>query len=339
MHHSCTDAMKGFAAHLDALCARTMCGDALSRDELLRLLDLDPDSPQCGIMREKARNMARSVCGNTGRVWSAVGIEHRSCSMNCQFCSFGEKWGLVRDAYEWPDEDVVRAARLSVTGGASWFILRTTEHYSLERLCALARTVRARVPGNWWLVANTGELDVERARQLREAGVSGVYHTLRLGEGRTTRIAPEVRLSTMRAVVDAGLRLYHLIEPLGPEHGNEEIVERLIASRACNASMGGVMARVNVNGTPFAGREPVSEARVCQVVAVSRICGGVSTPDVCVVPPNRRALQSGANAVTVEVGAVPRSERIEHSAAWNGFGVREAFELLRSADYDVGTRA
>lgn len=50
--------------------------------------------------------------------------------MNCEFCSFGEKWGLIKDESEWPDEDVVKTARLSVSGGVSWFTLRTTEFYS-----------------------------------------------------------------------------------------------------------------------------------------------------------------------------------------------------------------
>ena len=70
--------------------------------------------------------------------------------------------GLIKDESEWPDEDVVKTARLSVSGGVSWFTLRTTEFYSVERLMALARKVRAEVPGDYALVVNTGELDAER---------------------------------------------------------------------------------------------------------------------------------------------------------------------------------
>ena len=329
------DTPEAFSGFLNELSARTMRGGEPSREEILYLLETPPDSPQSELMRKKAQEMAIELTGNTGRVWSAVGIDRRSCPMNCEFCSFGEKWGLIKDESEWPDEDVVKTARLSVSGGVSWFTLRTTEFYSVERLMALARKVRAEVPGDYALVVNTGELDAEKARQLKDAGVTGVYHTLRLGEGETTRFEPATRLATMSAVCDSDLELYHMVEPLGPEHGNEEIADRLIASRDCKAALSGVMARVNIKGTPFGDKEPVSESRVSQLVAVSRICGGSSTRDICVVPPTKRSLQSGANVVTIEIGSVPRSELTEHGTAWNGFGLKEALELLQSAGYTV----
>ena len=53
------------------------------------------------------------------------------------------------------------------------------------------------------------------------------------------------------------------------------------------------------------------------------------------MPPTKRSLQSGANVVTIEIGSVPRSELTEHGTAWNGFGLKEALELLQSAGYTV----
>ena len=79
----------------------------------------------------------------------------------------------------------MRTASLSVRGGASWITLRTTEFYSTGRLAALARKIRAEVPGDYSLAVNTGELDAAKAELLCKAGVTGVYHTLRLGEGGT----------------------------------------------------------------------------------------------------------------------------------------------------------
>lgn len=82
---------------LNELSARTMRGGEPSREEILYLLETPPDSPQSELMRKKAQEMAIELTGNTGRVWSAVGIDRRSCPMNCEFCSFGEKWGLIKD--------------------------------------------------------------------------------------------------------------------------------------------------------------------------------------------------------------------------------------------------
>ena len=322
-----------FAARLEGIVARSCAGSHPAREEILFLLGQDPEGDKAQLVRRRARALALEVTEGTGRVWSAVGLDSRPCSMNCAFCSFGEQWGLVREEHIWTNEEVVCTARLAVAGGASWVTLRTTEFYSLDRLCALAARVRAEVAGDYALVVNTGELDAQAARQLLEAGVTGVYHSLRLGEGTSTRFDPKVRLATMTCVRDAGLQLYTMVEPLGPEHTNEEIADRLLVAHACRASLSGVMARINVAGTPLGGTKQVGEARLCLVTAVSRICAGRRVRDICAVPPTRAALESGANTVTIEIGAIPRSEVTSYRTAWNDFGLTHAGALLREAGY------
>lgn len=333
-----SSAQHEFQAFLDDFEKNREKGEKLERADVLRMLELDPESPECDLLRSRARQKARRAANNMGRVWSAVGIEHRPCAMNCQFCSFGESWGLVREEYDWTDEDITEAARQSVKQGASWFTMRTNEIYSVGRLCELARKTRASVPGNYALVVNTGELTKDEGTRLKAAGIDGVYHTWRLGEGTTTQFTPETRLSTMRSIVNAGLRLYHMVEPLGPEHGNAEIAERILAADECGASLGGVMARINVPGTPLANSGQVEKKRLSQIVAACRLCAGPETRDICVVPPLRECLDAGANVVTVEVGSVPRSEETNQKSAWRGFDVRDAMELLGGAGYETGAK-
>ena len=82
---------------IDALKNRALRGMPVSRDEVLRLLALAPDSEEAAYLGRAARDIAHIVVGNEGRVWSAIGIDCRPCSMNCGFCAFGEKWGLIRN--------------------------------------------------------------------------------------------------------------------------------------------------------------------------------------------------------------------------------------------------
>ena len=327
------DNVTEFEIFLDGLAARTMQGGSAERGEILRLLEPPCDSPEALILGRKAREMAREITGNTGRIWSAIGIDRSPCAMNCSFCGFGEKWGLITEHSEWSEADILETAQAFVAGGASWFILRTTQFYPFERLVELAATVRAKVPGQYRLIINTGEFGPEGARQLLDAGAYGIYHTLRLGEGQHTCFNPEDRQTTLAAARDSGLALTFLVEPLGPEHSNEEIADRLIAARENEAVLCGVMARVNVKGTPFEGSEPVSEARMAQVAAVSRICGGIRMPDICAHPPSKQALAWGANVLIVEAGANPRAGREGGEDVWKGFGMAEAGALLRSAGY------
>ena len=164
-----------FSAYIDSLIKRTMDGGMLSREETTALLDLEPDSPKAVIMEQKAGAMAKTVTNGTGRIWSAVGVDRHPCTMNCKFCSLGKQWGLIKDTAEWPVEDIREAARLAGEHHASWFVLRTTEFYSLERLTKLASDIRAILPESCQLVVNTGELTHETADKLVNAGVCGVY--------------------------------------------------------------------------------------------------------------------------------------------------------------------
>ena len=324
-----------FSLFPNNLTTRSLQGLPPAKEDILRLLELAPDAPEVELLRRQADSLARKLTNNQGLVWSAIGVDQCPCTMNCRFCSFGEKWGLVKAHTEWSEEDIVRTASLSVRGGASWITLRTTEFYSTERLAAMARKIRAEVPGDYSLAVNTGELDAAKAELLCKAGVTGVYHTLRLGEGRDTSFDPAERLATMASIRDSPLKLYYLVEPLGVEHTNEEIADHILVAHRFHAALSGVMGRVNVPGTPFEGCKPVGEARISQIIAICRLCGGTSIRDICVVPPSVRALQSGANVVTIEIGAIPRSDSIEYTTAWNDFGLTQAGELLRMAGYQI----
>src|SRR5699024_4418262 len=160
-----------------------------------------------------------------GRVWSAIGIDCRPCSMNCGFCAFGEKWGLIAEPHEWDDEAVIKAARAFVDEGASWVTLRTTEFYGLNRLCALAKKVRGAVPGGCGRVVWIACFGAVVAQAMPASGVDVVYHSLRLGDGRAPCFRPEDRKATLAAVRDSDLKLAHLVEPVGPEHTDEEIAD------------------------------------------------------------------------------------------------------------------
>ena len=75
----------------------------------------------------------------------------------------------------------------------------------------------------WW--PNTRDITHREGEQLLGAGFVGAYHALRLGEGRDTPIAPEKRIHTIGILRDVGLQWMNCVEPVGPEHSKEEIVD------------------------------------------------------------------------------------------------------------------
>lgn len=325
-------------AYIDRLEEGALQGRQAVREEVLRLLELSPEGEEARYLGQAARRVARVAAQNSGRVWSAIGLDSRPCPKNCTFCSFGARWGLVREETELSSGEVVAIARRLVREGAAWVTLRTTEYYGFDRVCKLARQIREAVPGDYGLVVNTGQMEEAEVAAMWAAGIGVVYHSLRLGEGVCTCFRPEERLATLRAVAASPLRLAHLVEPVGPEHSNEELAHVFMTALENGASLSGVMARVNVPGTPGASSAELPEARLAQIAAVTRLCGGLRVPDICVHPASRQAVEWGANVVVVEEGAVPRSDGFCRDV-WRGFDVARARALLREAGYVVRPQA
>ncbi len=278
--------------------------------------------------------MTRQLSGSRGRIWASIGVDFTPCTRNCKFCSLGEEWGVHPKPYELSTGEVCDVAREYVEGGAAWIVLRTTQDFPIPRLVELAREVRRRIPEHVELVVNTGEYGMEGARQLRDAGYSSVYHVVRLREGVDTVFHPADRESTIKAARQAGLGLTYLVEPLGPEHTDEEIAREAVRARQLGAAQVGAMARVPVRGTPLGGCCQVSTERLCRTVAVSRLAAGKRAKWVCVHPPTPEALRAGANILVVEAGAVPRDTG-SGQGKWRGFGMAEAVDMLRSAGYEI----
>ena len=284
-----------FAALVQQVKKRGLAGLPTRREDILRLLSVEPDSPEAAEMGRQARDVAARVSGNVATVWAALGVDCVPCTMNCSFCAFGDKWGVITRPHEWSQEDILKEVKHFVDEGAAWIILRTTEHYGEERLRVLMRQASSLLPKGCILVANTSQLSLGALISLKESGIQGIYHALRLGEGRDTPF---------------------------------------VAAQAAGAGVCGVMARNNVPGTPFANSPALPDRRLAQVVAVTRLCGGTKMPWICVHPPVPQALAWGANVVVVETGAVPRDSEEAH-AEWKNFTIADAHKLLAEQGYNV----
>ena len=166
------------------------------------------------------------------------------------------------------------------------------------------------------------------------AGVYGVYHALRLREGVDTPFAPARRVETMKNVSASGMTLISLVEPVGGEHTSAEIADDFINAVECGAKICGAMARFPVEGTPLGGSARISDSRLAHVVAALRLSGGSQVRDICVHPATPETLESGANVMVVESGAIPRDSNFSESE-WAGVGMERARNMLTEAGYAI----
>lgn len=310
-------------------------GADVDRATLKKLLEIDPRSKEGEYLGQAARDISRKFFGNKVKIGSSIGIDISPCTMNCKFCSLGEEWGLVKGNNELPGDVIVGLVREVLSKGFFQVTLRTTEFYDLDRLCVLGRKIRTEVPGQYLLTANTGELTDEGALKLYRSGFTGVYHTVRLREGVDTPFDPEVRLASMRAVLASPLMLSVGVEPIGSEHTNDEILDRIELFRAIGPAQVCVMRRENVKGTPLAEHDEIDDYRLAQIVAVTRIAGGKRW-GIASHPLTRKAVEWGANHVTVETGANPR-EDVHEVGVWKVCDHDAARQIVHDAGCEVST--
>lgn len=311
-----------------------LAGKTLDKESIIRLLSILPGSPEAEALGKAARKVTAVLTGDQGYLWCAIGIDLKPCRMSCEFCSLGEQWGIVREESEYSTEEIIQRVKKFVAIGARWIVLRTTEFYSLKDLGILVAQIKKEVPGAYEIGINVGEFDLATANYLHRSGVDIVYHNVRLGEGKNTRFSAEERLATIQAIKDSPLRLAFSVEPVGIEHTNEEIADLLVMAGEYGSVVTGCMGRIPVQGTPLGNLPQVSEQRLAQIGAVSRLANG--SGDVCVYPPSEQAVAWGSNVLIIETGAIPRDSECLSNNEWKQFNVDKASSWFHKHGYRFG---
>lgn len=326
------------AEEIHHIVRRAAGGERLTRDEIVRLLQVESNSSAEREFMEAARTLVREHLGPKGRLWCAIGLDYKPCAMNCRFCSLAADWIPAHGESELEDDEVLKWAEFFLENGADFLILRTGEDYEVEHLCRLGRAIRDSNPKDFCLAANTRELSPAQAASLCEAGFQGIYKTVRLREGIDTRFDPDKRVRTICRMREAGLAVYSLVEPIGPEHSYEEIAERMILLRdRLRPALIGAMARVPVATTPLGPLGRISDEELAKITAVTIVALVPHIEHVQVVcshPPSEALMQAGVNAVVVEVGAIPRDRHFA-SKEWQRFTMEDAKGLLTSAGWEI----
>lgn len=317
---------------IDRVKQDSLKGIVQPKETMIKLLDIPVGTPEYEHLCHAAFEAAKIISGGEAYLWGAIGVDYAVCPMNCKFCSLGEEWGIVKTSKSFSQEEIIAQIQEYVVQGIRFIVLRTTEFYSIDTLCEFLKNIRLEVSGEYELVLNIGEFDVETAEKIHESGADGIYHALRLREGIDTIFDPKDRMHTLASVRDSKLKLIHLVEPVGPEHTNEEIADILLNAIDYGVVITGAMARTPVKGTPLGEIPALEEKRLAQIIAVTRLTSGVR--DICAHPPSKAVIQSGANVVVIERGAIPRDTDLSEKV-WNAFDARTAKDYFKESGYKV----
>lgn len=319
---------------IDRAFAKALSGEALSKPEIIELLQVNTLSDECVFLRQKAHEVSHILTESKAYMWGAIGLDYAPCTADCDFCSFGAAWGLIETEKVYTLPEIMAKVNEYVANQVHFIVLRTTQYYSLGTLTEYVQSIRKEIKGDYEIIVNVGEFNLDMANRLSENGVRGVYHAVRLREGIDTHFKVEDRLDTLTAVNNSKLNLIHLVEPVGIEHSYEEIADRFLCSLEYGVYISGIMARVPVKGTPLGNTPRLSDEEIAKMIAVVRLSGGNMVKHICVHPASELAVQSGANVVVIETGAIPRDQELAQNK-WMHFDYHSAKELFSKNGFEV----
>lgn len=288
------------------------------------------DSEEAFCARYAAVEINKQVMNGRAEIHGQVGINSGPCGCDCAFCSFAASHRIFTEQRLEPIESVIAKSRQLQAEGANAIYLMTTAAFNFADFVEVGRQVRKSLDPETVLVANIGDFGYQEATALKTAGFDGVYHAVRLGEGVDTRIPVNKRLATMAAVHKAGLMLGTCLEPVGPEHNLDELVEKIIITREAHPVFSGAMRRVPIPKTSLANHGKISAAGMAHILAVVRLAMGYEVSGNCTHEPNVLGVTASANLLWAEAGSNPR-DTVHNTETSRGFDMAGCREILAEA--------
>jgi biotin synthase len=299
---------------------------------MVLLEGIKPRSKEMYLAMQAADQVSRRQFGNIGGVLAQIGVDWSPCPANCGFCAFAESSGLINEPSAISIDEVAGLVKGLRAEGATAISVMTTAGYPIDQVADMGKAIRKVAGVGFPLIANIGDLDTSRARSLVESGFTGIYHCVRLGEGKDTSLDPSVRMRTIRTAKGAGLMVFSCVEPIGPEHGPEEILDIAYGHLDLGVDSLATMRRTPVPGTPLYERGAITETELVRISSVIRLAAGSDIIAFGNHETSTLPLISGANTLTAEVWSNPRKGELKMIA---GSSVEECKRKLWEAGWST----
>ena len=286
----------------------------LSTEELIALLSYPPDSSQSYQIMAEANRISKELTANKAEVHAQFALNLAPCICDCAFCSFAKINGIFNTTSEISVDTAVGISRQFEIDQANAIFVMTTAHFPFGRFIETSQEIRKNLKEDTVLVANIGDCSLEKAKTLKKTGYQGVYHALRLNEGIDTKISVAQRKKSISNFQEAGLLVGTCVEPVGPEHTNQQLAEMIKFTASFNPAFSGAARRITIPNSPLSKYGMISELRMAQIVAVTRLGLPRRVLGNCTHEPCTLGAIAGANLFWAEVGANPRDvkERTEN---------------------------
>lgn len=319
---------------LAALLEKANNDERLSKEELIYLLGFPSDSQEAYHIMSQSNRISKRLTGNKAEIHAQFSLNLSPCIYNCKFCSFSTSNDIFKNKSEISVEQAVRNVQLFEQNGANAIFIMSTAQYPFEKFLETSKEIKKNTKEHTVLIANVGDKTATQAVKMKDAGYNGVYHALRLREGNDTNLNPEERKKSIAHFKDAGLEVGTCVEPVGPEHTNEELAEMILFTGSFQPSYSGAARRITIPGSPLEKYGMISELRMAHVVAVTRLGIPHSVKGNCTHEPCTLGAIAGANLFWAEKGANPRDIK-ENTEEGRGDTVEHCKKLFHEANWRI----
>ncbi len=318
----------------DTIIQKALNDELLTTGEIAKLFELPLFSEASAKVIAASRLKSEKACQGLAEVHGQVGLNIAPCPKNCAFCAFAAQNNIFKESIEFSVEEVVKSAKQFEAEGANGVFIMATADYAMAQYIEVSQEIRNALKPETVMVANVGDFSLEEGKQLKEAGYAGIYHAIRLGEGRDNNLSVKQRYQTFENAREAGLILGTCLEPVGNEHTIEELVEKTLVTRDANPCFSGSARRIPIPGTELFKHGIVSEARMAHIIAVVRLVVASDVPGNCTHEPNVIGAAAGANLLWAESGSNPRDTEAKTEEK-RGMTVSDCRTVLEEAEWKI----
>lgn len=318
--------------NIGAIIKKAVDGGEITAGELRELFAVSYLSEESYMIQCASRKISEAVSQGKAEIHAQVGVNAGPCPKNCQFCSFAAMNKVFSENKINALQDIVENCLAFEAEGANAIYVMITATFKLKDLLVIGKEIKAALKTDVPLIANVGDFDEDEAKAIKNAGFTGVYHALRLGEGTVTAIDPKKRWQTIMAAKKAGLLVGTCLEPVGPEHTLDELVEKTMLTREMGAVYSGAGRRITIPDSPLAAHGMLNYARMAHILAAVRLAMGYKMVGNCTHEPNQIGPMAGANLFWAEAGSNPRDVEAETVRGWT---VKRCREVFQEAGWDV----
>ena len=309
-------------------------GNGLSRDETRDLFAVPERTKEAALIRWAGQELSLRAANGIAEIHGQIGLNATKCPMDCQFCSFAKSAQCRTEDFELTPDEVKAYAEMHLENEVNLILLLCTASYRFDKLLEMAEAVREVIPKEMPLLVNADDLSAERACRLKAVGVNGGYHAARMREGVDTRIPVEKRLATFANMREAGLSLQTCVEPIGPEHTVDELVEATFRCIDAHPQSAGAARRVGVPGTGLYEKGMITEVRNADYVAIYSLASGLEPRLNCSANTVMTAA-AGANLAWAEVGTNPRDLVKRTEDGGRGASMAQQVKMFKASGWEI----